>query len=136
MGTTPQRSRLNLTDLAHGPPKRQAHCSTSAFLPPDNGNPRSNQLTPHSSPQHKAATAFSKPPLPPCFLHSGGGESSADLFPNSRFCRIPALSDLSQHMASLSLLLSLTPPSHEFWCPHHPTVRLPRKHSWDFAEQI
>lgn len=80
---------------------------------------RSNELIPRSLPKHKAATPFSKPPLPrsPAFCTVGVGRAVADFVPNSRFCRILAFSGLSQHVASLPLLPSPTPPFHEFLAP-------------------
>lgn len=80
---------------------------------------RSNELIPRSPPKHKAATAFSEPPLPrsPAFCTTRVGRAVADFVPNSRFCRIPAFSGLSQHVASLPLLPPPTPPFHEFLAP-------------------
>lgn len=65
-------------------------------------------------------------------LCSGAGETSADIAPNSRICRIRNSSALSQHVATPSLFYLLSPLFSLYFCHYHlPTDRLPRtpKHS-------
>lgn len=61
-------------------------------------------------------------------LCSGDGETSADVAPNSRFCRIRNSSGLSQHVATPSLFYLLSPLLFLYFCHCHlPTVQLLRE---------